>query len=104
MCSDLHRLFDLGYLTVTPDLRLEVSERLRGDFRTAVRITRSMAVRSPSRRPRASDLRRICFVGTTNGFFAAEKILIQRRTIPNLLKIAEQPCVPIPSRTFNNLQ
>lgn len=30
--SDLHRLFDLGYVTVTPDLRLEVSERLRGDF------------------------------------------------------------------------
>lgn len=30
--SDLHRLFDLGYVTVTADLRLQVSERLRGDF------------------------------------------------------------------------
>jgi HNH endonuclease len=30
--SDLHRLFDLGYLTVTPDLRLEISNRLRTDF------------------------------------------------------------------------
>jgi putative restriction endonuclease len=30
--SDLHRLFDLGHVTVTPDLRLEVSGRLRGDF------------------------------------------------------------------------
>jgi len=30
--SDLHRLFDLGYVTVTPELRLEVSGRLRGDF------------------------------------------------------------------------
>lgn len=30
--SDLHRLFDLGYVTVTSDLRLEVSGRLRGDF------------------------------------------------------------------------
>ncbi len=30
--SDLHRLFDLGYATVTPDLRLEVSGRLRGEF------------------------------------------------------------------------
>jgi putative restriction endonuclease len=30
--SDLHRLFDLGYVTVTPELRLEVSPRLRGDF------------------------------------------------------------------------
>jgi putative restriction endonuclease len=30
--SDLHRLFDRGYLTVTPDLRLEVSNRLRLDY------------------------------------------------------------------------
>jgi putative restriction endonuclease len=30
--SDLHRLFDLGYVTVTPELRVEVSGRLRGEF------------------------------------------------------------------------
>jgi putative restriction endonuclease len=30
--SDLHRLFDLGYVTVTPELRLEVSKRLRSDY------------------------------------------------------------------------
>ena len=30
--SDLHRLFDRGYLTVTPDHRLEVSGRLRDHF------------------------------------------------------------------------
>jgi putative restriction endonuclease len=30
--SDLHRLFDLGYVTVTPQLTLEVSARLRGDY------------------------------------------------------------------------
>lgn len=30
--ADLHRLFDRGYLTVTPDLRLEVSGRLKADF------------------------------------------------------------------------
>jgi putative restriction endonuclease len=30
--SDLHRLFDLGYVTVMPDLHLEVSSRLRSDF------------------------------------------------------------------------
>jgi putative restriction endonuclease len=30
--SDLHRLFDRGYVTVTPDLRLEVSKRLKEDF------------------------------------------------------------------------
>ncbi len=30
--ADLHRLFDQGYLTVTPDHRLEVSRRLREDY------------------------------------------------------------------------
>jgi putative restriction endonuclease len=30
--SDLHKLFDLGYITVTPELRLEVSARLREEW------------------------------------------------------------------------
>lgn len=30
--ADLHRLFDRGYLTVTPELTLQVSFRLRADF------------------------------------------------------------------------
>lgn len=30
--ADLHRLFDQGYITVTPDHRLEVSRRLREDY------------------------------------------------------------------------
>ena len=30
--ADLHRLFDLGYVTVTPKLALEVSGRLRSDY------------------------------------------------------------------------
>ena len=30
--ADFHRLFDQGYLTVSPDHRLEVSRRLRADF------------------------------------------------------------------------
>jgi putative restriction endonuclease len=30
--ADLHRLFDTGYVTVTRDLRLEVSARLREDY------------------------------------------------------------------------
>ena len=30
--SDLHKLFDLGYITVTPDLRLEVSQRLKAEW------------------------------------------------------------------------
>jgi putative restriction endonuclease len=31
--ADLHRLFDTGYVTVTPALRLEVSTRLRDDYK-----------------------------------------------------------------------
>lgn len=30
--SDLHKLFDLGYVTVTPELRFEVSPRLRQEW------------------------------------------------------------------------
>lgn len=30
--SDLHTLFDRGYLTVTPDLHVEVSKRIRAEF------------------------------------------------------------------------
>jgi len=30
--SDLHKLFDLGYVTITPDLMLEVSPRLKGEW------------------------------------------------------------------------
>lgn len=30
--SDLHKLFDLGYVTVTPDLDMEVSSKLREDW------------------------------------------------------------------------
>ena len=30
--SDVHRLFDTGYLTVTPELRVEASSRMREDF------------------------------------------------------------------------
>ena len=30
--SDFHKLFDLGYLTVTPDLRIEVSRRIHDEW------------------------------------------------------------------------
>lgn len=30
--ADIHRLFEQGYMTVTPDYRLEVSDRLRADY------------------------------------------------------------------------
>ena len=30
--SDLHKLFDLGYVTVTPELKLEVSPRLKTEW------------------------------------------------------------------------
>jgi len=32
MISDLHNLFDQGYLTVTLDFRVEVSRRIREEF------------------------------------------------------------------------
>lgn len=32
MRADLHRLFEQGYVTVRPDLRIEVSARLRADY------------------------------------------------------------------------
>jgi putative restriction endonuclease len=32
MRADLHRLFDRGYVTVTPALELEVGNRLREDY------------------------------------------------------------------------
>ncbi len=34
--SDLHRLFDWGYVTVTPEGRFEVSRRLKEDFDNGV--------------------------------------------------------------------
>jgi putative restriction endonuclease len=30
--ADLHRLFDAGYITVTPDLRIDVSKQLKEEF------------------------------------------------------------------------
>ena len=30
--SDLHKLFDIGYLTVTPNLRVEVSKRIKEEY------------------------------------------------------------------------
>ena len=35
--SDLHRLYDRGYLTITPNLELEVSRRLRDEFNNGKR-------------------------------------------------------------------
>jgi putative restriction endonuclease len=30
--SDLHKLFDIGYITVTPDFRVEVSPRIKEEY------------------------------------------------------------------------
>jgi putative restriction endonuclease len=30
--SDLHRLFDRGYMTITPELKIEISDKLRQDY------------------------------------------------------------------------
>jgi putative restriction endonuclease len=60
--SDLHTLFDRGYLTVTPELRLEVSGRIREDFDNGRHYyaLHGEAVRSPpaaGHRPSAEFLR-----------------------------------------------
>jgi putative restriction endonuclease len=55
--ADLHRLFDRGYLTVTPDLRLEVSSRLRQEYRngrTYYPLSGS-TIRTPAGRGQAPD-------------------------------------------------
>jgi putative restriction endonuclease len=54
--SDLHTLFDRGYLTVTPELQLEVSWRLREDFENgrnyhALRGRGLRAPQTPASRP-----------------------------------------------------
>ena len=32
LCRDIHKLFDTGYVTVTPDLNFEVSQRIKEDY------------------------------------------------------------------------
>jgi len=54
--SDIHRLFDQGYVTVTPDYHFEVSKRLRDDFSNGrsyypLRGTRIAVPEDPSARP-----------------------------------------------------
>jgi len=59
--ADIHRLFDKGYATVTPDLRLEISSRLKEDYSNGRSYypLHGTAVRSPdleSDRPAAEFL------------------------------------------------
>ncbi|GAB4108110.1 MAG: hypothetical protein Kow001_03530 [Acidobacteriota bacterium] len=54
--SDIHRLFDQGYVTVTPDYRFLVSDRLRQDFANGrsyepFKGTRIAVPRDPRDRP-----------------------------------------------------
>lgn len=30
--SDIHKLFDTGYITITPELKVEVSKRIKEEF------------------------------------------------------------------------
>lgn len=60
--SDVHRLFDAGYVTVTPEYRVEASRRMREDFDDGEHYLRlhgaSVRVPSePSLRPAADALR-----------------------------------------------
>jgi len=49
--SDLHTLFDRGYVTVTPDFRMEVSRRIRADWHNGDHYYRlhGQTVRVPQR-------------------------------------------------------
>jgi len=56
--ADLHRLFEQGYLTVTPEYTLDVSDRLRYDYHNAEVTIRFAEARFPFQPPRrASDSR-----------------------------------------------
>jgi len=60
--SDLHTLFDRGYVTVTPTLELEVSRRIREDFANgrhyyALHGEAVRAPENPTERPAADFLR-----------------------------------------------
>lgn len=60
--ADIHRLYDAGYLTVTPSYRIEVSRRLKDDFDNGEVYYRlggaNLAVlpRDPSKRPSRTAL------------------------------------------------
>ncbi len=59
---DLHALFDRGYLTVTPELRLEVSRRIREEFENgrdyyAMHGRELWVPSNPRRRPNSEFLR-----------------------------------------------
>lgn len=60
--SDVHRLFDTGYLTVTPDHRVEASKRMREDFNDGENYlklhgSQILIPNSPELQPRAEALR-----------------------------------------------
>ena len=45
--SDLHKLFDLGYVTVTPTLKLEVSPRLKAEWENGREPKATILARTP---------------------------------------------------------
>lgn len=49
--TDIHRLFDLGYVTVSHGLRFEVSHRLKADFdnRKYYSVLHGAPIRAPQR-------------------------------------------------------
>lgn len=59
--SDIHRLFDKGYVTVTPDLLFDVSERLREDFHNGKSYfpLRGKAITLPSQQRDRPDVREL---------------------------------------------
>ncbi len=59
--TDIHRLFDRGYVTITPDLRFHVSRRLKDEFENgrtyyALEGSSIFSPKDPSTRPSAELL------------------------------------------------
>ena len=54
---DIHSLFDSGYVTVTPDLRFEVSRRIKEEFDNGRHYyaLHGQAIHSPSESAQAPD-------------------------------------------------
>jgi putative restriction endonuclease len=69
---DLHRLFDLGYLSVHPDGRLLVSPRLRSEFANGRTYYALEGQRlQPPRRPEAAPAREVLAWHSETVFHAA---------------------------------
>ena len=74
--ADLHRLFEQGYLTVTPNYTLEVSDRLRDDYQNGQSYypLRGTRISVPAAGDRTTDWRSPC-VAQSERLSAIERVM-----------------------------